>query len=79
LWAFGSLPRSFDNKGIRHGKTGKIPSLRGAQATWQSTSILWRERAYINPLAPEGGEGEGEGATTHGEAANFYRHPILDS
>jgi hypothetical protein len=29
--AFGSLPRPFNNKGIRHGKAGKIPSLRGAQ------------------------------------------------
>jgi hypothetical protein len=29
--AFGSLPRPFDNKGIRHGKAGKTPSLRGAQ------------------------------------------------
>jgi hypothetical protein len=25
------LPRPLDNKGIRHGKVGKIPSLRGAQ------------------------------------------------
>jgi hypothetical protein len=27
----GSLPRLFDNKGIRHGKTGRTPSLRDAQ------------------------------------------------
>jgi hypothetical protein len=29
--ALGSLSRPFNNKGIRHGKTGKTPSLRGAQ------------------------------------------------
>jgi hypothetical protein len=30
--ALGSLPRPFDNKGIRHGKAGKTPSLLGLRA-----------------------------------------------
>jgi hypothetical protein len=29
--ALGSLPWLFDNKGIRYGRAGKTPSLRGAQ------------------------------------------------
>jgi hypothetical protein len=31
LRAFGSSLRPFNNKGIRHGKAEKTPSLRGAQ------------------------------------------------
>jgi hypothetical protein len=29
LLALGSLPRPFNNKGIRHGKAGETPSLLG--------------------------------------------------
>jgi hypothetical protein len=53
LRAFGSLPRPFNNKSIRHGKVGKTPSLRGAQrrgnpesfnAAAKPLEILFRRR-----------------------------------
>jgi hypothetical protein len=52
LRAFGSLPRVFDNKSIRHGKTGKTPSLRGAKRRGNPESFTRRRsrRKYCNSI-----------------------------
>jgi hypothetical protein len=52
LLALGSLPRPFNNKGIRHGKAGETPSLRGAQRRGNPNGgSAFRERRSSHSLA----------------------------
>jgi hypothetical protein len=54
LLALGSLPRPFNNKGIRHGKAGETPSLRGAQRRgkgYSGRNSLIKKEGYDIPAS----------------------------
>jgi hypothetical protein len=80
--ALGSLPRPFNNKGIRHGKAGKTPSLLGlhdaviqaAPGFSETTKRLPRLSGLPRAFGPRNDGGLGVGRVVAG--AGFIAAPV---